>query len=86
MDRLVHGLLLAIRVSELQQQCAENRHSWEMHLLCERGLATMSPVYMQGCSTPMLRRPVVDVQQCHYYYYICLHAQFHLIEWCIIAL
>ncbi len=55
-------------VSELQQQCAENRHSWEVHLLCQRGLATMSPVYMQGCSTPMLRRPVVDVQQCHYYY------------------
>lgn len=57
------------RVSELQQQCAQKHHSWEMHLLCERGLATMSLVYMQGCSTSMLHRLVVDVQQCHYYYY-----------------
>lgn len=29
----------------------------------------MSLVYMQGCSTSMLHRLVVDVQQCHYYYY-----------------
>jgi len=59
---------LLSRVSELQQQCAESRHSWEVHLFCLRGLATMSLVYMQGCSTSMLRRPVVGVQQCHYYY------------------